>query len=97
MAKKAKVDLSSIVVQSKEVVASDIDGEVVMMSIAQGTYSGLDAIGSEIWEMLETPHRISQICEVLMERYDVERERCQEDVLALLNDLASDETINVLR
>lgn len=96
MTEKTRVNLSSLVVRSKEIIASDIDGEVVMMSIEHGTYSGLDAIGSVIWDMLEISRRVSEICDDLMELYDVDRERCQEDVLAFLNDLASDETIKVV-
>ena len=90
------VDMTSVVVRSQEILASDIDGEIVMMSIREGTYSGLDATGSEIWDLLENPRPVSEICEILMERYNVERERCQEDVLAFLNDMASDESIKVV-
>ncbi len=96
MAKKAMVDLSSVVVQSKEILASDIDGEIVMMSIEHGTYSGLDAIGSEIWNLLESPRRVSEICKIMRERYDVEQKQCEEDVLAYLNGLAWDNTIKVV-
>lgn len=92
----AKIELSTVVVQSKEVLVSEIDGEVVMMSIEHGTYSGLDAIGSEIWRLLESPRRVSEICGIMLERYDVERKQCEEDVLAYLNDLASDDTIRVV-
>lgn len=96
MTQKAKVDLSSVVVQSKKILASAIDGEVVMMSIEAGTYSALDAIGSVIWDILKEPRSVSDICEILMERYEVERDRCEEEVLAFLNGLASDEIIEVV-
>jgi hypothetical protein len=96
MTQEAKVDLSSVVVQSKKVLASAIDGEVVMMSIEAGTYSALDAIGSVIWDILKEPRSVSDICEILMERYEVERDRCEEEVLAFLKGLASDETIEVV-
>ena len=96
MAGRKKIDLSTVVVRSKDVLVSEIDNEVVMMSIENGSYSGLDSIGSEIWELLETPRRVSEVCDVLMERYDVDRPRCEKDVLVFLDDLASDETIKVI-
>ena len=80
------VNLNSRVARSEEVLTSEVDGEVVMMSIEHGTYSGLDAIGSEIWGLLENPRRVSEICDRMMERYDVERGQCEKDVLAFLND-----------
>ncbi|WP_035241282.1 lasso peptide biosynthesis PqqD family chaperone [Desulfobacter vibrioformis] len=90
------IELGTWVIRSEEVLDSEVDGEIVMMSIAQGTYSGLDNIGSEIWRLIETPRRVSEICDAMMERYDVERETCERDVLLFLNDLASDETIQVV-
>jgi hypothetical protein len=93
---KKRVELSTTVVRSGEMLSSDIDGEVVLMSIKHGTYSGLDAIGSEIWNLLETPRQVTEICRIMTQRYDVEQGRCEADVLAYLNDLASDETIRVV-
>lgn len=34
---------------------------------------GMDAIGTEIWHLLERPLKVSEICDELMTRYDVER------------------------
>jgi hypothetical protein len=96
MDKKNLVDLSSVVVQAEEILVSKIDDEVVMMSVEHGTYSGLDAIGSEIWSLLQSPRRVSEICDTLMQEYQVERRQCEKDVLAFLNDLALDHTIKVL-
>jgi hypothetical protein len=91
-----QIDLSTIVVRSGEVLASEIDGEVVLMNIEHGTYSGLDTIGSEIWKLLENPRQVPEICRIMSERYDVEQKQCEEDVLGYLNDLASDTTIKVV-
>jgi hypothetical protein len=82
------IELASTVVQSSTVTTSTIDGEVVMMNIENGTYSWLDDIGSEIWEMLKSPVRISEICEILTKLYDVDKERCEQDVLTFLSTLA---------
>jgi len=91
-----RVDLNTRVARSEEVLTSEVDGEVVMMSIEEGTYSGLDGIGSEIWRLLGSPLKVSDICDAMMARYDVERDVCEKDVLAFLNDLASDNTIRVV-
>ena len=96
MAEHKMVDLNSRVARSEEVLATEVDGEVVMMSIEQGNYSGLDGIGSEIWQLIERPLRVSEICQKMMERYDVDRDVCEKDVLVFLNDLASDDTIQIV-
>lgn len=96
MTRNKTVTLASIIQRSEGILVSEIDHEVVMMSVETGTYAGLDAIGSEIWRLLESPCRVSEICDRLVERYEVERDRCEGDVLAFLNELASDGTIRIL-
>jgi len=76
MTMKNRVDLNTRVARSEEVLTSEVDGEVVMMSIEQGIYSGLDGIGSEIWGLLDSPLTVLEICDELMASYNVERDVC---------------------
>lgn len=96
MTMKNRVELASVVVQAEGILVSKIDDEVVMMSVEHGTYSGLDAIGSEIWALLQSPRQVSEICALLLKEYQVERRQCETDVLAFLNDLASEHIIKVV-
>jgi len=64
-----------------------MDGETVMMSIEQGEYYGIDAIGSEIWHMLEEEKCVRDICTSLCQRYDVDESVCQKDVLRFLENM----------
>lgn len=93
MLAKKNVKLSTVVARSEEVIASEIDGEVVMMNVALGSYSLLDDIGSEIWGLLERPCPVSDLCEKLMERYDVKKDQCQRDLLVFLNELVANNII----
>ena len=67
--------------------AGQVDDEVVMIDIDSGKYYGLDPIGSFIWNHLATPIRIADLCTLLGQRYTVEAERCQREVLALLEQM----------
>ena len=96
MTRNATVNLNSHVARSEEVLASEVDGEVVMININQGAYSGLNNVGSEIWRLLESPMKVSDICDKMEGRYNVDRQACEKDVLTFLNDLASDNIIRVL-
>ena len=58
-----------------------------MLSARAESYFGLDRVGSDIWNMMEHPARVSDICEQLVERYDVEAQTCEQDVLKFLNEL----------
>jgi Coenzyme PQQ synthesis protein D (PqqD) len=74
--------------RNPEIVYSTIDGEVVMMSVAQGEYFGLNAMGSQIWNQLEEPRTIQDLCEALRERFEVSEEQCLEEVTHFLSQLA---------
>ncbi len=69
---------------SEGLVTSNLDGEVIMMSIDKGKYYGLDAIASQIWELLETPCSIRALCDQLLPQYDVEREQGRTGCAGLL-------------
>lgn len=90
------VGLETVIARSDEVICSQVDGEVVMMSVEQGKYSGLNIIGSDIWRLLETPMPVSEICKAMMTIYQVDEEQCERDVLTFLNDLATDATIRIV-
>ena len=95
--KKKEITIETIISQIEEIVASDIDGETVMMSIENGQYYGLDDIGSRIWELIEKPIKVSDLIDTLLERFDVDRETCERDVLKFLNELNEDRILEVAR
>ncbi len=88
--KKEEITTDTIINQIEDIVDTDIDGETVMMSIQNGEYYGLDEIGSRIWALIKEPVRVSSLIDTLLERFDVDRETCEKDVLKFLNDLNED-------
>lgn len=89
------LNLNSLIKQSKDPVCADIDGELVMMSIERGSYFGLDSIGNRIWQLIESPIRISEICNQLQQEFEVKTQICEIDTLNFLNDLAEQGLIEV--
>lgn len=84
-----------MVSQVEDIVASDIDDEKVMMSVGKGCYYGLDPVGSRVWELIENPIRFSSLIDELLLRYDVDRETCERDVVAFLDELRIDGLVRV--
>ena len=89
------IDLQTTIQASDEIVSSKLDDEVVMMSIEKGAYYGLDKIGSRVWELLATPRTVSDICDILIQEYDVTREQCEQDMLAWFTELAENNLIQI--
>ena len=93
--KNKKITPDTVISQVEEIVAGDIDGEIVMMSIENGKYYGLDEIGSRIWELIEKPVKVADLIDTLVERFDEAREICERDVLKFLNELNEDNILEV--
>ena len=87
--------LRSRVVVSDEQVHTTLGDEAVILGLEDGVYYGLDAVGARVWSLLAMPRGVSEIVDVVTEEFDVGRERCERDVLALLGELAERRLIRV--
>ncbi len=92
---KDAVSRHSTVVVAKDQVSSDLGGEVAILDLTAGVYYGLEAVGARIWNLLQEPRTVSEIRDALLEEYDVEPERCEQDLLVLLQRLATEGLIEV--
>ena len=80
--------LESTVTQSQDQVTADIDGQLVMMSIEKGEYFGLDEVGTRIWDLIEQPRSVDQLCSRLQEEFEIDNETCEKHVLGFLDNLS---------
>ena len=78
----------SVVAVTKDQMASDVGGETVILGLTAGRYYGLDAVGARVWQLIQSPTAVSDVCRTIVAEYDVEPERCETDVLALLQKMA---------
>lgn len=72
------------IVRSDEPVWSPVGDELVMMSVENGKYYGMNDIAATIWERLEAPVTAGCLCEDLLRSFDVGRDECEKDVLNFL-------------
>lgn len=86
----------SIIRRNEDLLSSDIDGEIVMMSIENGSYYGVNPIGSRIWDIVRNPVKVSDIISVLLKEYDVSKDICENDVLTFLNTLYNEHIIQTI-
>jgi len=87
------VTIKTVVCQRQEVLSADVDGEFVLMSVERGQYYGLDDVGSAIWRRLEKPVSVADLCASLGTEFDGDAQTIADDVLALLNELESQDLI----
>jgi len=97
MSKEVILDPEQLVKRSSDIIASEVDGEVVMMSVDQGMYFGIDSIGAAIWKKLEEPKTIHSICEELIQEYDTDYATIQQDVNLFMKDLLEHNIVEVVK
>jgi hypothetical protein len=68
--------------------SAQLPDETVILDESSGAYYGLQGIGIRVWELIQQPRRIGEIVDTLAQEYDVAKERCREDVVALLEEMA---------
>ena len=94
--RKASLELASSVVRVKDILSAEVGNEVVLMSIDQGVYYGLNPVGARVWSLLGEPVSVQEMCEQIVEEFEVSWEQCQAEVLGLLEDMAQQGLIEVM-
>jgi len=88
-----QISKTSIIVRAKDQVSCDLAGEAVILNIKSGIYYGLNPVGATIWDLIQEPRPVGFILDMLLEQYEVDPDRCEADLFALLEDLAAQELI----
>jgi hypothetical protein len=86
---------NSVVVATETQISSDLAGEAIILELKAGMYYGLDAIGTRIWSLIQEPRSVSSLRETLLSEYEVDAERCEHELLSLLQDLAANRLIRI--
>lgn len=89
------IQINSKVCQSKEIDATDLNGEKVMMNLDKGKYFALNPVGSRIWDIINKEINVNEIVNILLNEYDIDRETCEKSVVNYLEILKDAELIAV--
>ena len=78
------VRLDSVVRRNPAISTAPLVDELVMLDLERGAYYGLDEIATYIWDQIEQPRSVADLCLHLLEVFDIDRKTCERDVLELL-------------
>ena len=88
--------LNTIVVADTQQVTGDLpDGDVVVLSLKEGVYYGLNEVGGRIWHLIQQPISVGEIQNILLQEFDVDADQCFEEIVVLLGELASKKLIQI--
>ena len=68
------------IARAEGLVASEVNGEVVILSIELGHFFHLNPTGSRIWNLLDGPMTVDAISAAMGERFAVGADQCRSEV-----------------
>ena len=90
-----QTEWNSVVVAVETQIFSDLGDEAIILELKAGIYYGLDAIGTRIWKLIQEPTKLGSLRDTLLSEYDVDRERCERDLMALLRALETNRLVKI--
>ena len=72
--------LDSWVIRSPEPIAAQVGDDLVMLSVEHGKYFSLNTTAAAIWRRLEAPMQIGELCDQIVEEFDISREHAVQAV-----------------
>ncbi len=79
--------LSSLVRRCPDVLFTPLNEELLALDEASGHCYSLNEVAGQLWQWMENPQPIRELCARLQEEFQVETQRCQREVLELLEGL----------
>lgn len=96
MKQRLDFTLATRVQQNAEIIAMEMDGEAVLLNLETAHYYGMPKVSSRIWSLIAEPHTIGEVCDSLMQQFDVDRETCEKEVMQFVKVLRHQGLIDVL-
>lgn len=75
-------------VKSPATATAEVDGQLVALDVKAGVCFGLNEVATRIWKLLDHHDTVAGLCDALVEVYEIDRDTCEEQTLALLRELA---------
>lgn len=84
-----RLDSTSRVVAARDQVSADLDGDAVILNLADGVYYGLDPVGAHVWGLMAEPRTVAELRDAVVAEFEVDAPTAEHDLLELLRDMAA--------
>jgi Coenzyme PQQ synthesis protein D (PqqD) len=72
------------------------DGETVLLHPERGHYYGLKGAGQRIWELLDEPTTLNEICTALVAAFDVGEDDCRRQTEEFISELVREQLVDII-
>lgn len=91
------VELRSVVTRTPGLLSAPVDDEIVILNSDRDNYVGLDAVGRVIWDLIEQPGVVADLCQKLSRDFNATPEQIAADVLPFLTEIVDEGIARVVQ
>jgi hypothetical protein len=91
----APLSLQTTVIVSSQQVSCPLGDEAAILNMKNSVYYGMNPVGATVWNLLKQPKTVAEIRDAILDEYEVEEKRCEQDLLTLLEEMRSEGLIEV--
>ena len=73
--------------RGKDVYEEEEDGRTILFAAGRSSYFSLNAVGTAIWSLLETPTSLESLVKALSSRFAISEDECRLEVKSFLDKL----------
>lgn len=73
----------------------DLEGETVLLGLERQSYFGLKNVAKRVWDLLQAPRTLAELCLQLGSEFEVTEATCQAEVAAFLARLEAEKLVQV--
>jgi hypothetical protein len=89
------MELTTILARGEDYVFNEVDGELVMMNIENGSYASMNDTGKSIWGLIEEPKTVDEVLTALIVEYDIDRQTAETEVISFIKKLVKVKVITI--
>ena len=79
--------------REEEVASKVIDGEAIIINLANGVYYSMDKVGALVWDRLQAGHTLDDVIMAVTGSYEVSREQAELNVHELVQELLEENLV----
>lgn len=83
------LSLDDALTVAPEVMFRQLQDEAVLLDLKSGTYFGLNDVGARTWQLILEHGRLSDVRDILLHEYAIDRDAVERDLLALAAQLVA--------
>jgi hypothetical protein len=92
-----EINSGQMVSRRENVIACNLMEETVLLDLQSGVYFGLDPVGTRIWALMGSPRRVTDICDDLLQEFEVDPQTCESSVRQFVSELAGRQLVTFVK